>query len=300
MTRLRAWATSFSPIDRYVQAGRSVLAAAQICNLVFITDDVAFTAAERPAGPCASNWLSIWCADMSVTGGTGLARALSLITLAAVMLGFKARLTCIPHFVVTLSIALAFTVNTGGERVATIVTALLIPICLADDRSWAWAAAPHPRPARREDGAAAAAILTIRIQLAVVYIVASLTKVVTPGWGTGGWIQSVLLDPTFGMPSMILTPLLPLVENHLVMTFIEVGVVAAELIIAAGICGNRRMRLLALMLGLALHSSIGVLMGLPAFSLAMLGSLLVACAGSRQDTRSRVAASQLMSAEEAQ
>ncbi|GAB1644392.1 hypothetical protein [Krasilnikovia sp. MM14-A1259] len=288
LARLRAWVEGLVPNDRYLQAGRSVIAAAQICSLLFITDDVAFTAAERAAGPCASPWSAIWCSDSRITGGTIVARALSLIVLAAVMMGFKPRWTCIPHFLVSLSMAMAFTVNTGGERVATIITALVIPVCVSDGRSWAWIAGPHSGDRRSPSaGSAAAAVLTIRAQLSIVYLVAAVSKTVTPGWGTGGWLQSVFLDPTFGLPPIVLTPMLPVIENRVVMVVLEVAVVVGELIIAAGVCGNRTLRSVALLVGLGLHASIGLLMGLPAFGAIMVGGLLVARGGCRPPTHAR-------------
>ena len=282
-THAKAWAARLAPSDRYVQAGRSVIAVAQICNILLITDEVAFTAPQQPAGPCASNWLSIWCVNSWLTGGTSIARVLSLLILVSVVIGFKPRWTCLPHFVVSLSLAMAFTVNTGGERVASTITALLVVVCLADDRTWAWGRTPLSRADRAGfAGAAAAAVLTIRGQLAVIYLVAAATKVVTPGWGTGGWLQSLLLDTTYGVPPSVLRTVVPIVENQSFLIFLEISVVAVEVAIAIGVCGTRRMRSVALVLGLLLHASIGVFMGLPAFALTMIGSLLVARGGSRR------------------
>ncbi|WP_410575610.1 hypothetical protein [Amycolatopsis sp. cmx-4-61] len=71
---------------------------------------------------------------------------------------------------------------------------LLIPVCLADNRTWQWSPAREPLPAAWR-GCSFAATQVLRLQVAVIYLVAATAKLSDPAWyraaRSGSW-RSIL------------------------------------------------------------------------------------------------------------
>ena len=158
--------------------GRTSIALATLVSLVATPGHALLV--ETAATPSGMNCtgvrgVSLWC----VVGGSGgpllLAQAVSVVVLVAVMIGYRPRWTCVPHWYVTFSFAVSLPAANGGDDIAQIVTMLVVPLCLGDERAWQWRRAATEPPAAG-CGAGAAAHLLIRLQLTIVYGGAVVTK----------------------------------------------------------------------------------------------------------------------------
>ncbi|MFI5593251.1 sporulation-delaying protein SdpB family protein [Amycolatopsis sp. NPDC051758] len=273
-----------SAIDRHeprsvlFAVGRSVLAGAQLSVLLFNSDTTLF--ADSPAVPggvrCGGlRSVSLWCLLGDQGVGPMLARAVAIATLVVVLIGAVPRWTCIPHWYVNFSLAAAMPLSNGGDRAAEIAALLLIPICLGDDRKWQWNAVREPLPAWFR-GSSQAGALMLRVQVAVIYLVAATAKLSDPAWVHGRALGIVASDPEFGFPMPVRAALEPLLASDAIVAPATWTVIAVQYMIVVAIMGGRRWRALALVLGSGLHLAIAVLLGLPSFGLTMIALLLCA------------------------
>lgn len=276
---LRA-ALRFEPRGLPLALGRSGLAVATLTVILFTPDSALF--AYTPAYPTGVDCggvrgLSLWCAVGSSGGALTLNRGLAVAVLIVTAAGWRPRWTCLPHWYVTFSLAVSMTLPNGGDLVAQILTLLLVPMCLADDRHWQWRRPPAPlTPAWR--GAAYAAALTVRIQTAIIYSVAAATKVVESTWRHGTAVYSVLHDSNYGLPPVVLHHVGGLVGTVPIVAAVTWAVPLLEVGIAVAVLGTMRMRRVGLMLAVLLHGAIILVMGLFSFGLIMITLLLVVCA----------------------
>lgn len=119
------------------------------------------------------------------------------------------------------------------------------------------------------------AYLLIRIQVAAIYFHSAVGKVPVEQWSNGTAIYYWLTDPSFGMPPWLEPAIMPLLTNGVAVTIITWGTVLLEFCLFAGLFMDKRAWRYVLWMGIALHSGIAILHGLPAFSLAMIGALIL-------------------------
>jgi antimicrobial peptide system SdpB family protein len=147
MGRLQSTTECFEPRGMPLSVGRSLLAFAESTVLLANPDRVLFSPFPDtpPDAVCSGvSMLSLWC----VTGAGALShsadRIVAITVLGVVVLGFRPRWLCVPHWYVAFSLAVDMTFINGGEQVAQILAGLLIPVCLGDRRRWQWARPTEP------------------------------------------------------------------------------------------------------------------------------------------------------------
>jgi antimicrobial peptide system SdpB family protein len=274
-----------SPVRRLADRGwvmlggaRSVLAGAQLTVLLFTPEQTLFFARGDLSGGvrCAGlRGVSLWC-----LGGDAealpLSRLLAMAVLLAVMIGYRPRWTCGPHWYVAFSMASGMTIPNGGDQVAQITTMLLVPVCLGDRRTWHWTE-PTAAVSAGWQGAASAALLLLRVQCAIIYVTAAVSKLTFVAWRDGSAIDSVASDPNFAMPDLVVA-LLSSGPGQVLSPLTTWTVVLGELLIGILVLGDRRMRRWALVMGVTLHLAIVVLLGLFSFGIVMIATLAAAAA----------------------
>lgn len=273
-------AVEFDPRGRALAVGRSLLAAAQLVVVAANPVTALFHGDPRtPGGVRCEDMRAVasWC----LTGATGTGGAaslvLALVVLGAVVAGFSPRWTCVPHWYVVFSFVAASPTANGGDRIGQLMTMLLVPLCLGDDRLWHWT---RPRttlpPGWR--GSAFAAHWVLRLQVFVVYAHAVVSKLNDRWWRHGGALHLVAHDPEFGFPSGVRTLLDGVAGTYWPVTVLTWSVVAAQAVVAVCVLStSARVRLVALALGIGLHTAIAVLMSLVVFGLIMVALLVVVC-----------------------
>lgn len=257
-------------------AARSALAAVQLGVLLLNSDSVLFGSPQGPRAECTgiAN-ASLWCVSGTSAFEHGLARTVAVVFLAAVVIGWRAAWTCIPHWYISVSMSLCITPIDGGSYATQAATLLLIPACLGDDRRWSWAL-PATALAPRWLGWRQGALFALRWQIAVVYVEAAISKAAHPGWWDGRALASVFADPQFGLPGFAASWLRPVCGSPGVLTVLGGAVIVVELLIALLIIGSRRMRRIGAGLAILLHARIIACMGLLPFGLTMCAVALLA------------------------
>jgi len=292
---------SFEPRGTPLALARSILAFAQLTVLLLASDRLLFAIppGTAPESRCAGlTSVSLWC----VTGSGGytgtLGRALAIAVLLTVVIGYRPRWTCVPHYYVAFSIAVDVTAKNGGDNAAEIFALLLIPLCLDDRRSWAWREPTLPlRPAWR--GAAFAAHVVLRCQIAVIYLIAAISKLTFPAWRQGTALGILAHDPEYGLPGAVRPFAQHLLSHVWAADLLTWSVPAVEILIGLSMLLRRRTRIYGLTPAILLHGAIVLLMGLFSFGLIMIALVLAAacadmptapptCDHDRQTTRRRV------------
>jgi antimicrobial peptide system SdpB family protein len=262
-----------------IAVGRSLLALGQLVTLSAASGPVLF--ARTPQAPdihCSGlRSASLWC--QLGTGPSALltGQVIAGAVLAAVLAGYRPRWTCVPHCYVAFSLHASLAFPNGGEYAAQIATLLLVPICLGDRRTWQWEAPGPVLPGWR--GAAQAAHLAIRCQLLIVYFWAATAKLEHPSWRHGTALRAIADDPLYGAAPWLRQLLrVPLASGPFVAA-LGWAVMATELAIAGSMLGRVRVRRYGLAAAVALHLGIAVSMGLPSFSVVMIGFVVLGSAG---------------------
>lgn len=267
---------AFEPRTTTLGAARSLVALAELSVLVFTSDDDLFPAVPNgPAGPRCDGLrsLSLWCVSSSPVALT-IFRIVTIAVLALVISGYRPRWTCIPHWYVTFSLAVVIHVPNGGENVARILTLLLIPLCLGDDRIWHWRRPATPMPGWWT-GTSCTAHLMIRLQVVIVYGQAVWLKLVEPEWRNGSAMHFVVQDAYFGA----VAELLPFLDSPA----ITWGTILLETAIVVCVFGNPAVRRTGLAVAVVLHSGIVLALGLVSFGLVMISLVAAASSGRPAD-----------------
>lgn len=284
---LPARAAGFDPRDRPLAFGRSLLALATLSILVFTPTRALFVPTpDNPAGVrCGgARGLMLWCVGGQAPWLPAARLVVAVAVLTVVVIGYRPRWTCVPHWYVTASLGTTMTIPNGGDSVARIVAMLLVLMCLGDRRRWHWRAGPEPYPAAW-GGASYAAHLVVRLQVALIYLSAVVTKLRVQSWRQGTYLAEVFDHPYYG-PSALLRSLLgPGLGSRPVVAALTWGTLVLELTIAASVVGGPRIRRCGLALGIALHGMIIVVMGLFSFGLVMIALLTLASGGRTRAAR---------------
>ncbi len=280
-------ADRFEPRGRPLAAGRSLLALASGCLLAFSPDRALFprTAGVTDGPVCAGiGRISLWC--LAESGGVNLlaCRVIALALFVIVALGYRPRWTCVPHWYATYSLSVAVALPDAGEQVMRILTLLLIPICLGDDRRWHWQRPDGSLPAAWR-GRAYAAHLFVRVLGVSIYAQASLSKLAVPAWrdGTAGYYW--LVHPHYGSAMAIRPPIGTILEQRIGVSVVTWGALATELTLAVLLLCPGRARRTGWALAIGMHGAIALLMGFTTFAMTMAGLWAIACATTSRTAR---------------
>jgi antimicrobial peptide system SdpB family protein len=283
-------AADFDPRDRQLAIGRSLLALATLSVLLLTPTRALFAPLpDNPAGARCGGVrdLLLWC-----VGPASWPPAARLVVagavLAAVLIGLSPRWTCVPHWYVTLSLGASMTVPNGGDAAGRVAALLLVLMCLGDGRRWHWRAGRDPYPPAW-GGAAYAAHLVLRLQVALIYLSAAGTKLAVPSWRDGTYLAEIAHHPHYGPSATLRSVLGPALEHRPIVAALTWGTLAVELAIAACMLGGPRLRRWGLVLAIALHGLIIVLIGLVSFGLTMIALVTLASGGSRRHPPADVA-----------
>lgn len=200
---------------------------------------------------------------------------ISIVILTFVVLGIFPKYTCIPHWFVTYSFSNTASCIDGGDQVATIVTLLLIPICLFDSRKWHWSSVRIEKKFYQKTIATFSYFL-LSFQIFNVYFFASVGKFKIEEWKNGTAIYFWLTQPLFGATDFF-KPIVDLILfSPILTTFLNWSVLIFELLIAFSIfSSNIKQKKMILIMGLLFHFFISLFLGIVSFSIIMSACLII-------------------------
>ncbi len=251
---------------------RAILALATLLTLVF---NSALDLFLDGIADCDSFQISIFCV---LKDYPALAKGLSIFILLLVVSGWQPKATCIPHWWITYSFANSVATIDGGDHISTILTALLIPVCLTDFRKWHWHIIQQASPSllfSTRSIIAQTALFVIKIQISFIYLHSAVAKVSVKEWMDGTSLYYWFTHPVFGANNLVKPILSIIIYNDYLSTYLTWSVILFEFILFAGIFMSNRTSKVFLVLGVLFHFSIFIIHGLFTFFLVMTAALIL-------------------------
>ncbi|MFD7335730.1 sporulation-delaying protein SdpB family protein [Streptomyces violascens] len=274
--------------SRWFGVGRTVIALAQL-SVLLLTPVKALLVPVVAMGEYP-RCDSVRGASALCLGGDALGmeprRWLLIAILVAVASGYRPRWTAIPHAWASYSVAVSIAVPDGGESIGMIMSLLMIPIALADGRTWHW------QPPVREQTpswrtVSFVAFLAIRVQIAYLYLDSAVSKFGVADWANGTAEYYFLRDNMFGVGQPWDSLFLWMSRSAPVVTALTWGALVIEIAIGVCVLSSDRRRKAGMVMDIVLHGSIILTMGLWSFAVVMIGSAIV-CATPERGRPERV------------
>ena len=167
----------------------------------------------------------------------------------------------------------------GGDQATAAVTLLLVPLCLSDPRAWHWSAGVGGGNAVSQAVARSLghwSLMLVRLQVALIYIEACFGKLWVAQWRNGTALYWVFNLPEYGLPPWWRQVLLPMITGHQwILISMTWATLVLEFLLAVAVVITPRLRERVLPAGIGFHVVIALLMGIPSFSMAMSGALIL-------------------------
>jgi antimicrobial peptide system SdpB family protein len=222
------------------------------------------------------NQFSLFCL---LSEHLGLARWISVIVLFFVIIGWAPRITGILHWYIVFSFTSSATLLDGGDHIATIITFMLVPITITDNRKWHWDDSHeigngHFSKMIRSL-VAFSGFMIIKFQVALIYLNAAGAKLLVEEWQNGTAVYYWFNHPVFGASEWLQPMLYPLITNAYFVTLLTWGSVMIEFLLFACVLASNKLRRVGLVGGIFFHFLIFIIHGLFSFFCTMTGSLIL-------------------------
>lgn len=256
----------------FLGLGRSSLALGLLLTLLFNSHETLFSfGLQNEMNPTFNqfNFLSIY----NIIGDFYIAKLISIFVLIIVITGIYPRFTCILHWWVTYSFFITSFAVDGGDQINNILTFLLIPICITDNRKNHW------KNEKLKNGEISKIIafygyLLIEIQVAFLYFQAVVGKFGVNEWLNGTAVYYWFTNVNFGMNSTLYPFIIPILKNPFGVLLITWSVLLLEFFLFTSVfIKNQKIKKLAWVTGILFHLGIIIIHGLVSFFFSMLGAL---------------------------
>jgi antimicrobial peptide system SdpB family protein len=209
------------------------------------------------------------------------AKFLSILILLLVIIGWKPRITAIFHFWISFSIFDRMLYPEGGDRIAVIITFLLIPILFSDKRKSHWV---NELKTSEESSFLKQcsnifnhfAFTTVRVQICIIYFFSGISKpFLEETWIQGTAIYYYFSNPNFGYSSWQSGIVELLLNNPYLLLMMTWGAILFEISLAFCLVASKKYYKYFLIAGITLHFLIFLIQGLSTFFLVMTGALFI-------------------------
>ncbi len=178
---------------------------------------------------------------------------------------------------VALSLQSSGIVLDGGDQVTTVLTFLLLPVTLTDNRKWHWQRFDekdaHSFSQKLKSLVAISTLGAIRLQVSIIYFHAATSKLALEEWIDGTILYYWLNDPLIGLPVWLRFNL-PIYSSKFVVIFTW-GTLLLETLLFMGLLMNKKYWKPLLIAGIIFHAGIALMMGLISFGCAMTAALIL-------------------------
>lgn len=197
----------------------------------------------------------------------------ALLILFLVIIGWRPRITGILHWYIALSVQSDMIVIDGGSQIAAILTFLLIPITLTDNRKWHWSKLERNNHTHSK----IIVFITyffIRLQIAIVYFDSVVEKLKVQEWVDGTAVYYFTKDPIMGFNSVFTMLSNWIVESPFVVLITWLTLLVQMILVFALVLPKKYWKSI-LIVAILMHEVFALFLGLITFSLTMLGALII-------------------------
>jgi antimicrobial peptide system SdpB family protein len=252
---------------------RTLLALSLFLTLIFNSDIMLFYTGIQNENFSKFDFIDLnmysWFGNLQTT------RIVSIILLIPIIIGIYPKYTCVLHWLITYSFNITSIATDGGDQVASIITLLLIPICIFDNRKWHWSIEKQNKSFIAKTISTFAHLL-LTIQISIIYFFASIGKFKVEEWVNGSAIYYWLTQPLFGVTSFFRPLIDVILHNSFLTAFLNWSIIFLEL--AIGLCiltKNANYRSKLLIISVIFHFFILLLLGIASFSIIMISCLII-------------------------
>jgi len=249
---------------------RSLLAGGMLLTLVFNDMNLLFPANHLETLNLDS--LKFRCNFFLIFNPSHLVitQGLAISILILVITGYFMQVTSLFHFWISASFVMLRPFAVGGDNINMLLTLLLIPLCLFDERKNHWSKATEPNNIIQN-----IFLFTIKVQVAFIYFDSLHDKLRLKEWKDGTVIYYWFTHNFYGLHPALTNILEPLLRNIPVLILIAWGTLIFEALLAVGFLFSTRIKLVLLKCGIIFHFGILIIHGLASFFFAMSAALFL-------------------------
>jgi antimicrobial peptide system SdpB family protein len=271
------WANNNCPWTNVYGFARTLLALGTASTLIFNQTHILFRpGAGIPQFPVCKDVgvISIFCLG---SGHLEIVRWIAVGILLVIASGWRPRYTAIFHWWISFSLNASALTLDGGDQITAVLTLLILPIALTDDRRWHWQSVSCKENLSLRECLLRVVALTghiaIRLQVAIVYFHAAVGKLGVEDWVNGTVLYYWLTDPRVGLANWS-KAIVPLFRTQFV-AVITWSAICLEIFLFMALVMPKVAWKYLLRAGIAFHVSIALTMGLISFSTAMIAALVL-------------------------
>lgn len=266
---------NFNPITNVYGLVRSLLALGTLLTLLTNDLDIIFITFDGlnnyPSGLKSISLFSLI--------GTGYHSYVILsinLVLILVISGYRPRYTGILHWYVTFSYFISSNIVDGGDQIASILTFLLIPFTLFDNRTWHW----NRYRSNESFNVHKKMVLycswhLIRLQMSILYLNAAVSKLSVEEWINGTAMYYWLTHNIYGVSYYLHSATELILSNSILVSLATWFVLVLEFTLSGVLFSREAFWKYFLYVGLLFHIAIAFFMGLITFGLSMSGGLIL-------------------------
>jgi len=202
-----------------------------------------------------------------------LMKWLAIVILVIVVSGYFIKVSSILHWWVAISFMLSSSLLDGGDQIATILSFLLIPICLTDNRKNHWH--KGKKVIFPKNLIAILFVWLIRLQVAIIYLNASTGKFNTTEWANGTALYYWLNHSVFGISDFYRPILNTILSNEYFQPILTYGVLILELCLFLSLTASIKYRKRILPLAISFHLFIILFHGIFSFFFSITAALII-------------------------
>lgn len=272
----------YTTLTRFIETGssktiigfsRSLLAAGALLKLVF--NDINFLipsykiqALDAHSFRYRTNFFLIFNPSHLIE-----MQILAILILALIITGYFMKVTSLLHFWISASFFMFRPLRIGVDNIDMLLTLLLIPVCLFDDRRNHWY---HPVITNKFNTQIQNLFLFfIKLQVAFIYYDSFHDKLFIKEWLNGTVIYYWFTHNFYGFNISLISILQPVLSSIPVLMLLSWGTLVFEALLAIALFFPSRFKLLLLKCGIIFHFSILLIHGFASFFFAMSAALFL-------------------------
>lgn len=204
-----------------------------------------------------------------------LAKIISCSILLFIMLGFLPRITSLFQWWLSFSVYASAYITEGGDQINMILSFLIIPICMFDNRINFWKIYnPSTTNKINQKITIYIAIVIIKFQIAILYFISGFSKIYSDQWREGTALYYWVGNNDIGFNKFI-EPFFRILFNNRYILFLSTwSIMIIEILFAFVLITNLNKKLF-FRIGLLFHFAIFFCFGLFSFGLSMSAALFL-------------------------
>lgn len=276
--KIKQKSLDFFPYTNVIGISRSLLAFGTLITLLFNSESVLIHKTNNGAylNPFINS--NSYFYDINFFAIFGIenfifSKIIAILILCIVISGYFIKISSILHWWISISFFMISSVIDGGDQITSILTLLLIPLCLTDTRVNHWLKINAFSSPYNLMGIFS--VYMIRLQMAVVYFHAAVGKFNVEEWANGTALYYWLNHSFFGSPDFIIPTINLILSNKWLNPLFTYSVLIFELLLFLALTASIKYRKRILIFGILFHLSIIFLHGIFSFFFAMVAGLII-------------------------